>query len=651
LTHDSQRETQAEHIAVVPGIPRSPYFDLLEQLPVAAYTCNPDGLITYFNSKAAEIWGREPKLNDPADRYCGSVRLFLPDGTPVDRDRCWMSLALKEDRPYDNYEIVIERPDGSRIFALTHVHPLHDVDGRLVGAANVIIDITERRRAEEAQGRLVAIVESADDAIVGKDLNGVITDWNGGAERIFGYTAEEAIGRHVSMLIPADRPDEEPHILRRIRRGEAISHYHTVRRRKDGALIDISLSVSPIRDSQGRIIGASKIARDIAGQKRLEEALRDSDRRKDEFLAMLSHELRNPLAAIRNSVLLLRMDPGDAMQRKVLGPLERQVATLTRLVDDLMDVSRVTMGRVQLQRSDVPVNRVLRDASDTVRREMRDRKHSFKLHLPESNLMVNADAVRLEQVIVNLLTNAAKYTPDGGTIQLAAERDGDDAVLRVRDSGIGIEAELLPHVFALFSQGSTTLDRAKGGLGIGLALVKYLVEMHGGSVTARSDGPGTGSEFIVRLPLASGEPGAECQHPLQPGMGADAAEDSLRVLVVDDNRDSADLQATLLHHNGYQVKTAYDGTDALEVALRFRPDAILLDIGLPEIDGYEVAYRVRQQAALNGVALIAMTGYGQPEDRQRSEAVGFDYHLVKPAEFSELQEILKSVSEARGRSA
>jgi CheY-like chemotaxis protein/two-component sensor histidine kinase len=324
---------------------------------------------------------------------------------------------------------------------------------------------------------------------------------------------------------------------------------------------------------------------------------------------------------------------------------------LTRLVDDLMDVSRVTMGRVQLQRSDVPVNRVLRDAADTVRREMRDRRHSFKLHLPDRNLMVNADAVRLEQVIVNLLTNAAKYTADGGTIQLAAERDGDDALLRVRDSGIGIEPELLPHVFALFSQGSTTLDRAKGGLGIGLALVKYLVEMHGGSVTARSDGPGTGSEFIVRLPLASGEPAAECEQPLLPGMGADAAEDSLRVLVVDDNRDSADLQATLLHHNGYKVKTAYDGTDALEIALRFHPDAILLDIGLPEIDGYEVAYRVRQQKALNSVVLIAMTGYGQPEDRQRSEAVGFDYHLVKPAEFSELQAILKSVSEARGHGA
>jgi PAS domain S-box-containing protein len=652
LTHHSQRGAQEENrIAASPEIPRAEYFHLLEQLPAAAYTCDPDGLITYFNSRATDIWGREPKLNDPADRFCGSFRLFLPDGTPIDHDQCWMALALREDRPYDNFEIVIERPDGSRVSALAHAHPLHDDDGRIIGAANVLVDITERKRAEEAQGRLVAIVESADDAIIGKDLNGVITDWNGGAERVFGYTAEEAIGRPVSMLIPPDRVDEEPDILRRIRRGEYISHYETVRRRKDGALIDISLSVSPIVDAQGRIIGASKIARDIADQKRLRDALRDSDRRKDEFLAMLSHELRNPLATIRNSVQLLRMDPGDAMQRKVLGPLERQVGTLTRLVDDLMDVSRVTMGRVQLQRSDVSVNRVLRDASDTVRREMRDRKHSFKLNVPDNNLAVNADAVRLEQIVVNLLTNAAKYTPDGGTIELTAERDGDDAVLRVRDSGIGIEPQLLPHVFALFSQGSTTLDRAKGGLGIGLALVKYLVEMHAGSVTARSNGPGTGSEFIVRLPaLTSGAPAGEYEGTL-PGIGGDAAEDCLKLLVVDDNRDSADLQATLLRHHGHKVETAYDGTHALEVALRFRPDVILLDIGLPEIDGYEVAYRVRQQEALGGVVLIAMTGYGQAEDRQRSQAVGFDYHLVKPAEFAELQAILTSVEKAKRASA
>ncbi|HLU07168.1 MAG TPA: PAS domain S-box protein [Woeseiaceae bacterium] len=629
------------------SILRAEYFRLLDTLPAAAYACDAAGLITHFNQRAADLWGREPKLNEPTDRFCGSVRLLSPDGAPIEHHNSWMALAIKEDRSYDGFDVVIERPDGSRVFGVAHVHPLHDESGRLIGAVNVVVDVSERKRGEEAQGRLVAIVESADDAIIGKDLNGIITDWNAGAERLFGYSAREAIGQPVSMLIPADRLNEEPDILGRIRNGDTISHYETIRRGKDGTLLNISLSVSPIHDANRKIIGASKIARNIAAQKKMEEALLEADRRKDEFLAMLSHELRNPLATIRNSVQLLRMDPGHAMQRKVLAPLERQVSTLTRLVDDLMDVSRVTMGRVELQRSDVHINRILRDAAESVRRDMRDRGHSFKCSIPAVDIVVHADAVRLEQVVVNLLTNAAKYTPDGGLIELTAEHDGEDAVVRVRDSGMGIRPEHLEQVFALFSQGATTLDRSKGGLGIGLALVKHVVEMHGGSVRAMSDGPGTGSEFIVRLPAAaSSAPSKEA--PQDAADKSDGThEHALRVLVVDDNRDSADLQATLLQHNGHSVRTAYDGTDALEVAAKFRPDVILLDIGLPEIDGYEVAYRVRQQPDLDGVVLVAMTGYGQPEDRQRSQAVGFDHHLVKPAEFADLQSILASVQETK----
>lgn len=629
------------------SIPLAEYFRLLDALPAAAYACDAEGLITHFNQRAADLWGREPKLNEPTERFCGSIRLFSPDGDPIEHNECWMALAVQEDRAYDDFDIVIQRPDGSRVFGVAHAHPLHDESGVLIGAVNVVVDVSERKRGEEAQGRLVAIVESADDAIIGKDLNGVITDWNSGAERLFGYSAAEAVGRPVSMLIPSDRMNEEPDILRRIRGGETISHYETIRRRKDGTLLNISLSVSPIHDAHGRIIGASKIARDIAGQKKMEEALREADRRKDEFLAMLSHELRNPLATIRNSVQLLRMDPGHAMQRKVLAPLERQVSTLTRLVDDLMDVSRVTMGRVELQRADVGIGRVLRDAAESVRRDMRDRGHSFKISIPATDVVVHADAVRLEQVVVNLLTNAAKYTSDGGTIELSAERDGEDAVLRVRDSGIGIQPELLEEVFELFSQGATTLDRAKGGLGIGLALVKYLVEMHGGSVQAKSDGPGTGSEFIVRLPAVAAD--EQAKRILQDALAAEGGvqEHALRVLVVDDNRDSADLQAALLQHNGHKVMTAYNGRDALEVAVSFRPEVILLDIGLPEVDGYEVAYRLRQQPELDGVVLVAMTGYGQPEDRQRSQAVGFDHHLVKPAEFADLQNILTSVQDMK----
>ncbi|MEX2122703.1 MAG: PAS domain S-box protein [Woeseia sp.] len=639
IRHDAQASGQTKARPEVPG---AEYYRLLDTLPAAAYTCDERGLITYFNQRAVEIWGRAPKLHDPEDRFCGSFRLFSSDGMPLRHDQCWMALGLEEGREFDNQEIVIERPDGSRVIALAHVHPLYDAEGALIGATNILLDITDFKVAKAAQGRLVAIVQSADDAIVGKDLDGNITDWNSAAERLFGYRAAEAIGKPVSMLIPADRIDEEPDILRRVRRGESIEHYETVRRHKDGTLLEISLSVSPIRDQHGRVIGASKIARDVSDRKKLEGALRDADRRKDEFLAMLSHELRNPLATIRNSVQLLRLDPGRAMQQKVLAPLERQVGTLTRLVDDLMDVSRVTMGRVRLQRIDVAVNSVVRDAADTMRREMADRGHSFTVPAIDPNLRVNVDVMRLEQVLVNLLTNASKYTPEGGHIELTAEREGDEAVLRVRDSGIGIRRELLSQVFALFSQEAMTLDRSEGGLGIGLALVKYLVEMHGGTVTAESGGPGTGSEFVVRLPAVKSSATGK-QQPSQTDRNA-RNDHSLRILVVDDNRDSADLQATLLHHNGHDVRTAYEGPGALTVAREFQPDVILLDIGLPEIDGYEVAYRIRQEPTLDGVVLIAMTGYGQPEDLQRTSAAGFDHHIVKPAEFAGLQRLLASVT-------
>lgn len=532
---DVQDDECREPTETGPRIPGTEYLSLLEKLPAAVYTCDVDGRITYFNSRAAEIWGREPKLNDPAEKFCGSVRLWSADGTRMEHDQCWVALALRDNREYENLEVVIERPDGSRVTGLAHAHPLHDEHGKRVGAVNLFIDITDRKRAEEAQG---------------------------------------------------DR-------------------------------------------------------------RRMEEALRDSDRRKDEFLAMLSHELRNPLATIRNSVQLLRMDPGGEMQRTVLEPLERQVSTLSRLVDDLMDVSRVTMGRVRLQRRDVALERIVRGAAESVRKEMADRRHAFTVSPVDPQLVVHVDEVRLEQVVVNLLTNAAKYTPDGGVINLSVVREGEEALLCVRDSGVGIRPELLSHVFGLFSQGATTLDRGQGGLGIGLALVKYLVEMHGGTVAARSAGTGKGSEFVVRLPVtgSSSRPGRASQ----PAGTEDtpAKEGALRVLVVDDNRDSADLQATLLRYNGHHVETAYDGSDALRVALRFRPNVVLLDIGLPEIDGYEVAYRIRQHDILKDVVLVAMTGYGQPEDRLRSQAVGFDHHLVKPAEFSELRAILASVAGQR----
>jgi PAS domain S-box-containing protein len=291
---------------------------LLEITPAGIYTCDAEGLITYFNRRAVQVWGREPKLNHPKDRFCGSFKLFSADGSPVRHDQCWMALALQTDQPYDNCEIVIERPDGSRMTALAHAHPLHDEAGKLIGAVNVLVDITERKQGEEARARLAAIVESADDAIVSKDLDGVITSWNGGAERLFGYTVQEAIGQPVTMLFPPDRLDEELSILERIRRGESIEHYETVRRRKDGSLLDISLTVSPIVDSQGRIIGASKVARDITERKRQEALVR---------------QLSAPVLQVREQVLLLPL----------VGVVDEERAALLR--DRLLHAIRADRAR------------------------------------------------------------------------------------------------------------------------------------------------------------------------------------------------------------------------------------------------------------------------------------------------------------------
>ncbi len=356
---------------------------------------------------------------------------------------------------------------------------------------------------------------------------------------------------------------------------------------------------------------------------------------------MLSHELRSPLAPISNAVNLLRLrkDKHDLLQQKACTIIERQFTQLTRLVDDLMEVSRITTGRIHLQQERVNFNSVVADAVETVRPLMNQHRHELKLSLPTPTIWLYADAFRLVQVVVNLLINAAKYTADGGTIILSVQQEADEAVLRVRDTGVGISPELLPHIFDLFTQAEQSLDRSQGGLGIGLALVHRLVEMHGGKVTAQS-GLGEGSEFVIRLPVMvhpASEPTSTPNDTVEP------SGPSLRILVVDDSVDTAESLAMLLQACGHDVRIAHDGPTAQEVVLDYRPDVVLLDIGLPGLDGYEVAKRVRHQPALSSVVLVAMTGYGQESDRQRSHEAGFDHHLSKPADFGKLQEILGTI--------
>jgi PAS domain S-box-containing protein len=507
--------------------------------------------------------------------------------------------------------------------------------------------LAERERDVQAIALLAAIVASSDDAIVSKTLAGKILTWNEGAERLFGYSAAEVIGQPITLLIPAERLDEESTLLERLRRGERIEHFETVRVTKNGRRIDVSLTVSPVRDADGKIIGASKVARDITQRKEAEAALREADRRKNEFLAILAHELRNPLAPIRNSLHILRMSAGsDPSVDCVSEIMERQVNHMVRLVDDLLEISRITSGKIELRKEPVELAAIVRGAVETSRPLIEDAHHRLAVAIPPELLTLEADAVRLTQVIANLLNNAAKYTDAGGQIWLTVRRDGESVAISVRDTGTGIPAEMLPYVFDLFTQVNRSFDRAQGGLGIGLALVKNLVEMHGGSVQAHSEGPGKGSEFVVRLPLATSPRSVGRAEP-EPRPATVLA--SRRVLVVDDNRDSAESLGMLLRLLGADVHVVYNGPDALEALTAHRPAVVLLDIGMPNMDGHEVARQIRQRPEFQDVTLIALTGWGQDEDRRLSQTAGFEYHLTKPADVCALQTLLMSIEGREGR--
>ena len=492
--------------------------------------------------------------------------------------------------------------------------------------------------APPPQALLAAIVASSDDAIISKTLDGIITSWNEGAQRLFGYTADEVIGQSVLILIPDDRKNEEEMILARLRQGERVEHYETVRVTKDGQLLEISLTISPIRDDVGELVGASKVARDITPQKRAQRELQEADTRKNEFLALLAHELRNPLGPIRHAVKILRARaPSPEELQWATNIIDRQTEHMTRLVDDLLDVSRITRGAIELRRERVDIADVLKAAVEASGASIERARHQLSVTPPPEPLYVEGDATRLTQIVTNLLDNAAKYTDPGGRIWLSAERDGDDVAIRVKDSGIGIAPDVLPRIFDMFTQAGLSLERAQGGLGVGLALVERLVTLHGGTVTAFSGGLGKGSQFTIRLPVLQAHRQAASDVPAAAPSGP---EKHCRILVVDDNEDSAESLAMLLHLLGHEVKTANDGASALGAAAEFRPNVAILDIGLPKVNGYDLAKQIREQPWGSDVVLVALTGWGQEQYRRRSAESGFNHHLTKPVEFEVLQQIL-----------
>ena len=543
-----------------------------------------------------------------------------------------------------NHTVLIAR-DGVERPIDDSAAPIFDATGATVGAVLVFRDVTERMQQLETQARLAAIVQSSQDAIISKSLDGTIRSWNHEAERLFGYTAEEAIGQSISLIIPRERDDEEREIMRRLRRGERVDHIETVRVAKDGRRVELSITISPVRNANGQVIGASKVARDIAERKRNEEALRTADRRKDEFLAVLAHELRNPLAPLASGLQVIRLAEGkpEAIAR-ARTMMERQLAHLVRLVDDLLDVSRINRGKMELRRSRLLLTDVVNSAIETARPLIEAAGHIFSAALPPEPIYLDGDLTRLSQVFSNLLTNSAKYTDGGGQILLEATPGPDNVVVSVRDTGIGIPPEHIGSVFEMFSQVDRTIERSSGGLGIGLSLVQGLVRMHGGTVSAQSPGPGQGSTFTVTLPVV--------QPTVAPVKSQAALSSSAQprqhILVVDDNLDSATAMAMMLEFLGNEVRMAHDGLEAIKEAEQYRPDVVLMDVGMPRLNGYEATRRIRAEPWARDVFIIALTGWGQEDDRARSHEAGCDGHLVKPVNLPDLEDLLARLKAARG---
>ncbi len=625
------------------------YRELVNALPAAVYTCDTDGRITLYNGAAAALWGREPDVS--SDRWCGAWRLYEADGRVLAPEDCPMAVAVRDGRAVRGREIVVERHDGTRTRVLPCPEPVLDESGAVVGAINMLVDLTEISRAEtallESNARLEAALSAAhmgtwiwyieeDRQVLDASLRTLMA-----VDPDHGVDALEDFVAHVH---PDDREDVH-------------AAFH--RCAEDRGELDLDFrviwpddSVHWLRD-RGRFSKDHELGEcltgacvDITDLRAAELALRDADRRKDEFLATLAHELRNPLAPIVTALEVMRRGGTDpaafANSRQIV---ERQVRNLTRLVDDLLDIARISRGKVELREDSVDLVSVVQRAIESAEPHMAAGAHQLTVALPSQPVWTRGDALRLEQVIANLLQNAAKYTDPGGQIAVSLRTSapiGDtsltEATISVRDTGVGLSAESLDTIFDAFVRIDLSYARHNGGLGIGLSLVKRLVELHRGRVEARSAGLGHGSEFIVHLPLRS--------VPLQASGAAAAAENrspfsARRILVVDDNVDAAESQGELLRLAGHETRVAHSGPAALQIVEVFQPDIVLLDIGMPGMDGYEVARQMRQRANLMPTILVAVTGYGTDQDRVRSEAAGFDAHLVKPIEPDELRRILR----------
>jgi PAS domain S-box-containing protein len=601
----------------------------MENSPAAVFLKDEAGRYVYMNAAAQNIVG--------VPVWQGKTDAELLPPAAASAVRAHDAKVLESEAP-DEFDLAI----GERQFHSTKF-PLRDAGGRLVIGA-ISMDVTEQARAAEElrrqreELRLVTDTMPAGVVRVSADLdyvwvNRVFASW-------MGKRAEEIIGRPVpEVLGERDWLDLRPHVERTLR-GERVEY----ERRAQFAAGErwIHSVMEPTRDESGAPNGLVAVVSDIHDRKLMEETLRQAERRKDEFLATLAHELRNPLAPIRNAVAILgkkdALDPELTWSREVI---ERQVEQMSRLIDDLLDIARIAGGKLLIRKERLPLERAIDMALETSRPHINAAGHSLSVLLPSERLTVEADPARLAQVFSNLLNNAARYTERHGEIALTAEADGNEVVVTVQDNGIGFSPEVAGRLFEPFSQLTRSNERSHGGLGIGLSLVQGIVALHGGSVQARSRGPGQGAEFAVRLPLPKYTDPVPPAKPAQPRPPAPLG--GVKVLVADDNRDAADSLQRILSLYGYEVEVAYDGTAAIRLDGDFRPEVAVLDIGMPGANGFEVARSIRENRGA-GVTLIALTGWGQEGDRRRAMEAGFDYHLTKPVDPGALNDLLVEVA-------
>ena len=638
------------------------------------------GQVTIWNNKFLELWGVPQTVLERGDAQWVRAQIARQLKNPEGYLARITQIEAASEKSFD----LLELTDGRQIERYSETILVAD---QAAGRVWSFRDVTERNKSDFISRRLAAIVDNSDDAIIGKDLNSIITSWNQGAQRIFGYTADEMIGTSIKRLIPEDRQSEEDEILARLRRGDRFDHFETMRVTKEGRQLHVSLTISPIKDAFGKIIGASKIARDITSRKLAETALKEAQlaaevanaekvrllesekvarseaerasRMKDEFLATLSHELRTPLNAVLGWSTILRSRKHlDQELTQGLEAIDRNVRVQAQIIDDLLDMSRIISGKVRLDVQAIDLPAVVLEAIDTMRASASAKGVRLQTVLDPLNASVSGDPNRLQQVFWNLLSNAIKFTPKGGRVQILLERVDSHVEVSVIDTGEGISPDFLPYIFDRFQQADPSTTRQHGGLGLGLAIVKNLVELHGGTVRAKSGGIGKGATFVVTLPLTvlhlPRERG-EREHPksrpqalsVPPAISLAQA----RVLVVDDDPDARNLLKVLLETAGATVYLAASANQGMEQLLAKPVNVLICDIGMPEKDGYTLVRSVRalSDPQKSEVAAVALTAYARLEDRMQAIRSGFQNHMAKPVEPSELLAVVESLISPRSK--